>query len=274
MIGRMIGRDAGAVRSALVTGLGGTVGRALGARLRRDGVSVIGWDRSAVPIDQYHAMDAFIAEAAPDVVVNLAIASALTGRTNEAWLVNHEWPSELAWICRQRAIRFVHASTAMVFSGAATGPFTPASIPDATEGYGHQKRSSEARVHHQNPDALVVRLGWQIGDQSGSNNMIDYLEREMRAHGHVRASTRWLPACSFLDDTADAIARLLVAAPGCYMIDANTGWTFFEIARALAAHHGGRWTIVETDDLVQDQRMIDPRVTVAPLSARLASLAT
>jgi dTDP-4-dehydrorhamnose reductase len=268
------GDATGSVRRALITGLGGTVGRALGARLRRDGVRVIGWDRGAVPIDQYHAMDAFIAETAPDVVVNLAIASAPTGRANEAWLVNYEWPSELAWICRQRAIRFVHASTVMVFSGAATGPFTRGATPDATEGYGHEKRRSEERVHHQNPDALVVRLGWQIGDRPGSNNMIDFFERETRAHGHIRASTRWLPACSFLDDTADAIARLLAAAPGCYMIDANAGWTFFEIARALAAHHHGRWTIVETDDVTQDQRMIDPRVVVAPLSARLSSLAT
>jgi dTDP-4-dehydrorhamnose reductase len=261
------------IRKVLVSGLAGTVGRALEARLGRDTITVVGWDRSAIPIDRYHAMDAFVAEVAPDVLIHLAIASAPTGRASESWLVNYEWPSELAWICRQRDIRFVHASTAMVFSGSAQGPFTLASIPDATEGYGHEKRMAEARVFHQNPNATVVRLGWQIGDRPGTNNMIDFFDRKAREHGHVPASSRWFPACSFLDDTADAIVRLLTAAPGLYLLDGNERWTFFEIARALAAHHGGRWTVVETDDVVQDQRMIDPRAAVASLKVRLPALA-
>lgn len=268
-----LGHSGRSVGTVLVTGLRGTVGRALEARLGRDALRVVGWDRGAVPIDRYDAMDGFVAATAPDVVVHLAIASAPTGRANEAWLVNYEWPSELAWICRQRGIRFVHASTVMVFSGAATGPFTVDSVPDAAEGYGHEKREAEDRVQHQNPEATILRLGWQIGEQPGANHMIDFFERETRARGHVRASSRWLPACSFLDDTADAIAGLLAAAPGRYQIDGNVRWTFFEIARALSARHHGRWTIVETDDVVQDQRMIDPRVQVTPLDVRLPQLA-
>jgi dTDP-4-dehydrorhamnose reductase len=256
----------------LVTGLRGTVGRALEVQLRGDGHEVIGWDRAAVPIDRYDAMDRFVAETAPDAVVNLAIASRPTGRDRESWLVNHDWPSELAWICRQRRLRFVHASTAMVFSPAATGPFTLASTPDATEGYGHEKRMAEARVLHQHPQAVVVRLGWQIGDAPGSNNMIDYLERQARAHGHVAASTRWLPACSFLPDTAAALARALAAPPGLYQLDGNERHTMFEIASALSELHGRRWRIAPATEPVQDQRLIDPRLEVAPLARRLPAL--
>src|SRR6187402_3219209 len=40
----------------LVTGLRGTVGRALEAELRGNGHQVVGWDRAAVPIDRYDAM--------------------------------------------------------------------------------------------------------------------------------------------------------------------------------------------------------------------------
>ncbi|HEX2691968.1 MAG TPA: sugar nucleotide-binding protein [Kofleriaceae bacterium] len=260
------------IHTILVTGLQGTVGRALEARLRRDALTVVGWDRTTIPIDDYPAMDAFVASVAPEVLVHLAIASSPTGRANESWRVHYEWPSELSWICRQRGIRFVHASTAMVFSGSARGPFTLDSVPDAAEGYGHEKRLAEARVFHQNPDATVVRLGWQIGDRPGSNNMIDFFDRKTREHGHVPASSRWLPACSFLDDTADAVVRLMTATPGLYMLDGNERWTFFEIARALASSHGGRWTVVETDDLVQDQRMIDARPAIASLKVRLPAL--
>ena len=257
----------------LVTGLRGTVGRAFEARMRGDGHQVIGWDRAVVPIDRYDAMERFVAETAPGAVMNLAIASQPTGRDRESWLVNHDWPSELAWICRQHGIRFVHISTVMVFSPAAAGPFTIESVPDADHGYGHEKRLAEARVFHQDPNATVVRLGWQIGDAAGSNNMIDYFDRQARERDQVAASSRWLPACSFLPDTAAALARVLTAPPGLYQIDGNERHTMFEIASALSAHHGGRWRIAETTEPVQDQRMIDPRLAVPPLARRLPSLA-
>ena len=257
----------------LVTGLRGTVGRALEAELRGAGHEVVGWDRATVPIDRYDAMDRFVAETAPDAVVNLAIASQPTGRPNEAWLVNYDWPSELAWICRQRALRFVHTSTVMVFSPAATGPFTIESVPDAEHGYGYEKRRAEARVFYQYPEATVVRLGWQIGEAPGSNNMIDYLEQKTREHGRVAASTRFRPACSFLPDTATALARALTAPPGLYQLDGNERHSLFEIATALSELHGGRWPIAEAAEPVQDQRMIDPRLGVAPLSRRLPALA-
>lgn len=268
-----LGAGRGALATVLVTGLRGTVGRALQARLSQDGVRVVGWDRSTVPIDRYDAMERFVAQTAPDAIVHLAIASSPTGRDNEAWLVNYEWPSELAWIARQLGIRFVHASTAMVFSGSAPGPFTVDSVPDATEGYGYEKRMAEQRVQYQNPHATIARLGWQIGEQPGSNNMIDFFDRAARAHGQVGASTRWWPACSFLDDTADALVRLLGAGPGCYQLDSNARWTFFEIARAISASHDDRWKVVPTEEPAQDQRMIDPRVALASLAIRLPSLA-
>jgi dTDP-4-dehydrorhamnose reductase len=252
----------------LVTGLGGTVGRALAPRLAADGHVVVGWDRTTVPIDRYAAMDAFIESTRPDAVINLAIASRPTGRDRESWLVNYDWPSELAWICRQRKLRFLHTSSVMVFAPTTTGPFTLASPADACDGYGLEKRLSEQRVLSQYPHAVVARLGWQIGDAPGSNNMIDYLTRMAVGLGEIRASRRFLPACSFLLDTVDALARLVEAPPGLYQLDGNERWTFADIAHALAAPRG--WHVVDTDDVVQDQRMLDPRPAVASLRSRLS----
>jgi dTDP-4-dehydrorhamnose reductase len=257
---------------ALITGARGTVGTRLSRLLAANGDTVVAWNRAIVPIDDYHAMEAFVRACAPDVVYHLAIASRPTGRQGESWLVNYEWSSELAWITRVLGVGFVFASTTMVFSNDARGPFTRESVPDATEGYGYEKLRAEERVRYQNPQAIVARLGWQIGEAPGSNNMIDFLFNKSRELGHVPASTRWYPATSFLDDTARALIELGRMPPDIYMLDANERWTFYEIASALARRHGDAFRVVPTDDFVFDQRMQDPRVPLRSLAAELPDL--
>ena len=257
---------------AIITGANGTVGARLSRFLRQQGFDVIPWDRSRVPVDDYAAMERFVRESAPEVLFHLAMASQPTGRPGESWLINYEWTSELAWITRTLGIRFVFSSSVMVFSNEARGPFTRDSQPDAAEGYGYEKRRAEERVFHQNPEARVVRLGWQIGEEPTGNNMVAFLEGKMRHEGRVRASTRWYPACSLLDDTVQALHTLSKAEPGLYLLDANERWTFYEIARALNARHGGRWQVEPTEDFVFDQRMRDERIRLPSLKERLPEL--
>jgi dTDP-4-dehydrorhamnose reductase len=257
---------------AIVTGANGTVGSRLCEDLRRHGVEVVCWDRDSVPVDDYWAMERFVRSVAPDVLFHLAMASRPTGRANESWLINYEWTSELAWLTRQLGMRFVFSSTAMVFSDHARGPFTVDSEPEAPEGYGYEKRRAEVRAFEQNPEARVVRLGWQIDDRPSGNNMVASLEAQMRERGRVEASTRWFPACSFLDDTVRALQALAWAEPGLYLLDANERWTYYEIVLALNERHGGRWQVEPTGHFVFDQRMMDDRVVLPSLKARLPGL--
>ena len=152
------------------------------------------------------------------------------------------------------------------------GPFTLASVPDAAEGYGHEKRLSEARVFHQNPEARVARLGWQIDFGFAGNQMGAWLETRAREQGRVEASTRWFPACSFLEDTVRALGALAWVEPGLYLLDANERWSFFEIASALSAWHSGRWRVEPGERFVFDQRMLDERVRLPSLATRLPDL--
>ena len=245
------------------------MGAALNAQLLAEHHTVVGWDRTAVPLDDLVATDQFLQATRPDVLFHLAIASQSTGKANEGWLVNVEWPSQLARLCQRHNIRFIFTSSVMVYTNDAVGPFTPETQPDAHDGYGFDKLIAEQQVRAANPDAIIARLGWQIGDALGSNNMIDFLAKQ----DVVRASEKWLPACSFLADTAVALQALATANPGLYLLDSNDRWNFYEIATALNALHGNQWRVEKTADFIYDQRMRDPRANMPPLDKRLPSLA-
>lgn len=257
---------------ALITGSSGTVGTALRSSLTSQGWDIARWDRKAVSIDDYDAMERHVKDVAPDVLFHLAVASQPTQPRlgpNEAWRVDYEWTSELAWICRELGIRFVFTSTVMVFTEGKPGPYSISSRPDAAHDYGLHKREAEERIFHQNPKARIARLGWQIGDDLRGNQMAAWLDE----HRHVKASTRWIPACSHLADTADALRRIAGGRPGLYHVDGNEGWSFYDIARALEARHGADWNIEPTSNRAYDQRLVDPRVAVPPLVERFPELA-
>lgn len=256
---------------ALVTGSNGTVGSVLCHKLARAGWELVRWDRSEVSIDHYESMEAFVRRERPDVLFHLAAAAQPAqpdAVSVESWHVNYEWTSELAWITRALGIGFVFTSTVMVLTDARPGPYTIASRPDAAHGYGMEKRRAEERVFEQNPMAKVARLGWQIGSDLRGNQMASWLAQR----GHVRASARWIPACSFLDDTADALVSIASARPGLYHVDSNEGWSFFDLACALRQRHAAKWNIEPTWAWAYDQRLLDGRVTMPKLADRLPEL--
>jgi len=260
------------MKKALITGMNGTIGRALKLYLETQGVEAIAWDRDIVAIDDYYAMEYFVRGVNPDVLFHLAVPSQSTGLENESWLVNYEWTSELAWITQLLDVKFIFTSSVMVFTNDAMGPFTLDSKPDAVEGYGYEKYQAEERAFYQNPESIVARLGWQIGEADGSNNMINHLTKQIVNDGEIRASTKWLPACSFLEDTVATLYQLAQGKSGLYLVDSNEKWTYHEIVSAISQKEKLNWNIIETDDFVYDQRMVDKRVPIPSLKKRLPVL--
>ncbi len=258
---------------AIITGANGTVGKALTLHLATKGWTVVPWNRAETAIDEYSLMEEFIKEQEPDVVYHLAVASKPTGRENESWIVNYHWPSELAWICRQHGIKMVYTSSVMVYTSNNPGPYRLDTPADEEEGYGREKRQTEERLMHQNPNVSIVRLGWQIGNGPGSNNMLDFLHHQHLENGNIKASSEWLPACSFLMDTCDGLMKAATFDDGgLFLLDSNRGWSFFEIVEALARQRAESWQVQKTDDFIYDQRMIDPRLGTKPLSDHLKAL--
>jgi dTDP-4-dehydrorhamnose reductase len=243
---------------ALITGMNGAVAPVVARRLWQHGHTVVAWDRSSVPTDDEGACRDFVRDIAPDWFFHFA-----TGAP--------EWAETVARIAAELDVPFLFTSSVSVFSDRRPGPFDVAAEPDATDDYGRYKIECERRVLEANPEATIARLGWQIGDEPGANHMVDHLCRAAERDGRVEASRRWVPACSFLDDTAEALHRLMTGhPPGLYHLDGNPGLTFYEIVRGLDELQGRGWTVVAADSPELDNRMVDPRISVAPITARLA----
>ena len=116
--------------------------------------------------------------------------------------------------------------------------------------------------------ALPAQLRLGTGHLDLANDLLAYGDMYVE-----RAEDIQLPACSFLEDTADALMRVAAMPAGLYHLDANgEGRSFHAIACALNALRGDPWRIELTHDFVCDQRLLDDHLTVSPLRSRLLSL--
>jgi dTDP-4-dehydrorhamnose reductase len=231
----------------------------LASTLQDRGWQVAGWDRAVHPPADHRACMAHLEAVAPDAVFHLAMGS-------------EDWAGRLAHWCDLAGVRFVYTSSAMVFNRHPDGPHAVADERTARDDYGRYKIRCEDAVLGTSASAVVARMGWQIGTARGGNQMLEALSRMAEVTGVVRASTAWRPACSFMEDTADALIGLAGSAePGVFHLDsnANDALTFLEIASRLARLTGADWKIVPTTDYVHDQRLTDERVSMPQLSLRL-----
>ena len=156
--------------SVLITGLSGTVAPVVASALERDAMEVVSWDRNAVPETNLDASVRFLETCRPAKVYHIGMGPP-------------EWAALMAGWCADNDRPFLFTSTASVFAGDADRPYTTDDQPDATDDYGRYKAACEQAIVAANEDALIVRLGWQIGDGPGSNNMVDYPGAHMLTDG-------------------------------------------------------------------------------------------
>jgi len=247
----------------LITGLNGTLAPVLAQKAGDLGAEVLAWDRNRLPPDDVASADAWLRRERPDAIAHLGMGSV-------------DWAGRLARYAAEDGKPFVFTSSAMVFHHVPNGPHAVDDERSAQDPYGRYKRECEDAVLASHPEASVVRIGWQIDAVRTGNNMLMALDRWQATEGRVSASQVWKPACSFMVDTAAALARLLLQpVPGVSHVDSNAeeGHDFAQLALALKlTFHREAWSIHVHEDYAHDQRLLGGGALVPPLSAHLASL--
>ena len=241
----------------LVTGMNGTVAPVLAAELRARGGEAIAWDRTAVPPSDERAVAEFIRTSGANALVHCGMG-------------DPRWAEHMAACCAQQGIAFLYTGSVSVYGHHQTGPHAIDTVPEPQDDYGRYKLECERRVLAACPGAHIVRLGWQIALRSGGNQMVDYLTRQHAEHGRIEASTLWLQACSFLDDTARVLADVIERfPPGLYQLDGNPGWNFHRLACALNHAMGDPWTVQPCEGLRLNNLVRDERLPSVSIEARL-----
>lgn len=239
----------------LITGLNGTLAPRLAEAARSAGHEVVGWDRAAVNPDDEGLSAAWLSAQSVDAIAHLGMGSARFA----GWLAS-------------RCPNFLFTSTAMVFDQMPGGPHDVGDDRNAKDDYGRYKIECEDAVLLASETPVIARIGWQIDPTQPGNNMLMALDDQQWRDGRVAASRAWLPACSFMTDTAAALLSLLERRlPGVYHLDSNAeeAWRFDEVARALALAFGRDWRVEPDESYRHDQRLVGGTSRLPPLSARL-----
>lgn len=158
-----------------------------------------------------HAIRGAFDAVRPDFVTHLAAETSLEFSDADpahAYLTNATATKLIAQQCGRREIPIVYISTAGVFDGTKTGPYTEFDAPNPINTYGDSKWRGEQEVRQFAPCHYIVRAGWMVGggaakDHKFVSRIVDQL-REGRTTLHAVGDKLGTPTY-----TADFAACLL-----------------------------------------------------------------
>jgi dTDP-4-dehydrorhamnose reductase len=234
------------MKKLLITGLNGTLAPKVARAAQAQGYNVLGWNRTEVSPDNPDAVQAFLEQTRPDALLHLAMGS-------------EDWAAQMASHAARASLPFLFTSTAMVFDHNPDGPHRPSDPRTAKDEYGLYKIRCEDAIRTANPNAVIVRIGYQIDPDGLGNNMVAHLEQQAQ-NGAIQASTAWIPATSQMQHTAAALLENLHAAGGVYHLDSNAGaaLNYFELVSSLKQRlERPHWQVVPTQSYHHDQRLME-----------------
>jgi dTDP-4-dehydrorhamnose reductase len=145
----------------LVTGAAGMLGRDVTAAAEGAGHDVVALSRRDLDITDANAVNAAVAAAQPDAVINCAAWTDVDGaeaHEGDATRVNGIGAGNLA----AAAPYLVHVSSDYVFDGSATEPYVEADRTGPVSAYGRSKLAGEQAVARHGHHA-IVRSSWLFG---------------------------------------------------------------------------------------------------------------
>ncbi|MBI4091751.1 MAG: dTDP-4-dehydrorhamnose reductase [Candidatus Levybacteria bacterium] len=231
----------------------------LGEQLYIQGIGrkhkVLGFSHKELDITDRKTIEKMIKKFAPDVVMNATAYHVVPDcelYPDKAFLINAIAIRDLAEICQNLSIRFVHYSTDYVFDGKKGSPYLEYDLPTPVQTYGISKMAGEYMALAFNPKSIVIRASGVYGGKHGSrskkgNFALNILREKNKKTLEVSSEQIVNPTYSF--DLANATHELIrnKDAKGIYHL-ANDGYcSWAEFAQEIMRLVGSKTKVIPVD---------------------------
>jgi dTDP-4-dehydrorhamnose reductase len=218
----------------IVFGAKGQLGRDLCERFRLEG-DVFPADLPELDIADFVAVDGFVREARPDLVVNAAAytdVEAAEENPASAFRVNETGAANIARASARAGAPVVYYSTDFVFDGEKGRPYTPGDAPAPLCVYGKSKLAGETATRENNDRACIIRTAWLYGP--GGNNFVEKILRAAQARLSLTVVEDEVGSPTYTLDLAEATAALAAAGGiGTFHVVNSGACSRYEFARNI-----------------------------------------
>lgn len=228
------------MKKVLVTGANGQLGQCI-----KDAVSQINNSeyqytfvtRQEFDLANIQMMHDYLTQNELDVLINCAAYTAVDlaeEEVDKAYAVNAEAVGELAKICAENDIEFIHVSTDYVFDGNADKPFAVDHETNPISVYGKSKLVGEQLALDNNPETIIIRTAW-VYSQHGKNFMKTML-RLFADKDEISVVNDQKGTPTNANDIAKAILKVVQSekkTPGVYHFTNAGETTWFGFAEAI-----------------------------------------
>lgn len=229
----------------LITGAGGMLGTDLRDELTGRAESVVALTRCELDVTDSRAVNAAVAQHAPDVIVNCAAYTKVDQAESEesvANAINGSAVELLAAAANSVDALLVHVSTDFVFDGSSTTPYEVTAPANPLSAYGRSKFLGEIAAAHARKH-VIVRASWLFGVHGP--NFVEAIRSQIRKGTNplrVVSDQRGKP--TYTPHLARALVRLgLIAheseiARGIVHYGDRDECSWFDFAKAIAEESG------------------------------------
>ena len=216
----------------VVTGAAGQLGTELVEAFRAAGHDVVGTTHASLDIADAAAVEAFIANAAPDWIIHGAAWTAVDACESDpdrAFAVNGGGVANVVAAAGRAGARVLYVSTDYVFDGEKASAYVESDVPNPQSVYGASKLAGERAMRSED---LIVRISWVCGFHGG--NMVKTILRLAESHPTLSFVSDQVGHPTFADDAARGMLALVEAgASGVVHLTNQGAVSWYEFAREV-----------------------------------------
>ena len=230
-----------------LTGASGMLGTAVRSELQDLGHEVVATalmgdskDVETLDIRDWEAVRRHLRESRPEIVFHLAAETDVDRCEEEpdhAFATNALGTENVAWGCQEQGCTMVYISTANVFDGKKTEPYTEYDVPGSINTYGRSKLEGERSVATILNRYFIFRAGWMVGGWEIDKKFVYKIVQLCRSERRLKVVNDKFGSLTFTVDFARNLMPVIrTGRYGQYHM-ANQGvGSRLEIALEIVAH--------------------------------------